>query len=75
MSEWRDVSTLPADGEKVDVWMHIYASPRSFGMSDEFRLIDCWREDGQWVHFYKGKVEPLHGPYVTLWMPAPESPK
>jgi hypothetical protein len=67
---------LPKDGVKVEAWIYIYASPRSFGMSSADREPNCWRRDGKWVHEYKGEVTEIFSDYVTHWSPypAPENP-
>jgi len=75
MSEWRDIRSfdLP-DNHAVDLWLNIYASPRSMGRADAFRVIDCWRDNGKWFHYDGGRQTELFSDYVTHWMPAPEPP-
>lgn len=80
MSEWRSIKsfrgkTSEFGGPYVDLWLQIYASPRSFGMSDAFRVVECWRKDGKWFHLQDGKAEELYGDYVTHWMPTPKAPR
>jgi hypothetical protein len=68
---------LPADFERVDVWMSVMASPMSFGMSDAWRQPEVWRESGKWVHFdpsCAGNRE-LVGSYITHWMAIPKPPR
>lgn len=72
---WRPIASFDRpDREEVDLWMHIYASPRSFGMADSFRVIEAWRRDGKWFHRHDGKEAELYADYVTHWMPMPQSP-
>lgn len=66
---------LPADRVKVEAWIYIYASPRSFGIADADREPDCWRQDGKWVHNYKGAVTEIFSEYVTHWSPYPAPSK
>lgn len=75
VSEWQPIDTAPKDGTKVDLWLHIYASPRSFGMEDDFRVTDAWWQDGKWVHRYRDKDAEIFSDYITHWMPLPEPPK
>lgn len=74
MSEWQPIATAPKDGIHVDVWFDVPASPRSFGMADAWREIDCWQRDGKWWHYFKGVEAELYAPYVTHWMPIPDPP-
>lgn len=78
MSTWQPIETAPKEVERwrpVDLWMNIHASPRSFGMSDAFRVTDCWRNaSGKWVHVHEGKEAELFQDYVTHWMSAPAPP-
>lgn len=79
-SHWAPIPKLPAkinkmksaprDGEKIDIWMEIPASPRSMGMGDEFWVTDCWWQTPSWVHAHHGKNEPLHPDYLGGWLPA-----
>lgn len=73
--KWKSIKSAPKDGTKIDLWIHIYASPRSFGMADSFRTLDCWYQDGHWVHYHEGKVAELFDDYVTHWMPISPPPK
>lgn len=76
---WQPINTAPAEvfrWRPVDLWMHITPSPLSMGMSDSFRVADCWRDEaGKWVHNFEGKVATLNDWYITHWMPSPEGPK
>lgn len=73
---WRPIESFDQpDRVKVDLWLHIYASPRSMGWADDFRVIDAWRQDGKWVHYDKGNVAELFADYVTHWMPIAEPPR
>jgi hypothetical protein len=74
MSQWQPIETAPRDGTKVDVWLNVHASPRSFGMSDAWREIDCYFRDGAWFHIHECKEKELHAPYITHWMPIPDTP-
>jgi hypothetical protein len=75
---WRPISTAPREVVRwrpVDLWMTVHASPMSFGMSDSFRVTDCWRDDaGKWVHDFRGEVAELNAWYITHWMLPPASP-
>ena len=77
---WQPIESAPKErtlGEpQVDLWMEVYASPASFGMSDSFRVPDCWRDytTGKWVHRDRGEVRELNERYITHWMPLPAPP-
>jgi hypothetical protein len=72
---WQPISTFNGeDRELVDLWLEIYALPRSFGMGDSCRVVDCWRESGKWFHRQSGRELELFADYVTHWMPAPQRP-
>lgn len=71
---WQDISTAPKDGTKVDLWMEVYACAITFGMSDEFRVPDCWFVDGYWVHDYGSTVRKLRTEYLTHWAPIQQGP-
>ncbi len=72
MSAWRPIETFVGnDYERVDLWVDVWASPRSMGMADAWRATDCWRQDGKW-HDKGGE---LYQHYITHWMPIPEAPK
>lgn len=76
MSEWISVAKRrPPQRKEVDVWMDIYASPRSFGMGDSFRVVEAWRVGDQWFHRQNGKEMELYADYVSHWMPIPKSPR
>jgi hypothetical protein len=71
---WQEIATAPKDGvspsRPIDLWLRIPASPRSFGMSDAFRVVDCWRNArGYWVHDYRGEETELAQDYITHWAP------
>lgn len=80
MSEWRSIETYSKDAEyffdreEVDIWMEVYASPRSMGLADSFRVVDAWRLRGKWFHMHNGKMEELYADYITHWMPKPKPP-
>jgi len=78
MSRWRPIKSFRGPtsrfGRKVDLWLSIYASPRSMGMADDFRVVDCWRKDGKWFHEFKGEETELFTDYVTHWLPIPRPP-
>lgn len=57
------------DGEKVNIWMTIYPSPRSMGMGDAYEVSEAWRENGIWFHVHRGKKAELYDDYVTHWRP------
>lgn len=67
--DWKKIESAPRDGTIIDVWMTIYASPRSMGMADSFGVPDAWFENGKWVHTYRGKPTELERSYVTHWRP------
>lgn len=74
---WQQIDTAPKDGTRIDLWLTVTASPRSFGISDAWRVIDCywhWTKEG-WYHLHEGEEKELYGPYVTHWMPLPEPPQ
>lgn len=75
MESWRKITKLPKDHVHVDVWMRWGASPMTMGMADSFRQVDVFRQDGKWVHYYKGEVAELKSDYITHWMPIPKEPK
>ena len=69
---WQPIRTFAGnDYTRVDLWLEVHASPRSFGMADSFRVTEAYRCDGNW-HDHLG--EELYGPYITHWMPVPEAP-
>jgi hypothetical protein len=72
--EWRPISEAPKDGTYVDLWINIYASPRSMGMSDSFVVRDAWHEEGKWFHYDIGQKKEIYSNYVTHFMLRPEPP-
>lgn len=70
---WLKIANAPRDGTIVDLWLSIYASPRSMGLSDSFGVPDAWFVDGKWVHTYRGKPTELESSYITHWRPKPKS--
>lgn len=66
--------SLPTEREKVDVWIDIYASPRSMGMSDASRELNVWRVGKKWFHVYEGKDAEIYSDYITHWAPSGKSP-
>ena len=75
-SAWRPISEFTGSDvwDKVDLWLSVAASPRSMGMSDEWRVVDCWRKDGKWWHYHEMKVMELESDYITHFMPRPQGP-
>ena len=66
---WKPIDTFDRpDYERVDVWMEVCASPRSFGFSDSFRVVDAYRKDGVW---FDDKGE-LYNAYITHWYQIPK---
>ena len=48
---WREIKTCRIqDYQEVDVWMQWGASPLTFGISDSFRVANCWRVGKKWYH-------------------------
>lgn len=80
-SEWQPIESAPKDGTKVDLWLEFYASPASMGMSDSFRMPECYYAtiEGKtgWFHLDGMKQNQLFDEYeyITHWMPLPEPPK
>lgn len=67
-SPWIEVGErFPADGERVDVWFDVWASPSSFGMADQWCEPSAWRESGKWFHVYKGDKAELTARYISHW--------
>ena len=60
---------MPDELCRVDVWFDVHASAMSFGISDSWREPDCWRENGEWFHIYKGKKALLRSSAITHWIP------
>ena len=55
------------DGERVNLWFDVWASPLSFGISDAWEAENCWRIDDQW--YDAGGL--LERRYITHWRPTP----
>jgi hypothetical protein len=73
---WQPIKKFKGkDHAKVDLWLDIYPSPRSFGWGDSFRVIDAWREKGKWFHYHEGKPTEIYNDYITHYMLTPEPPK
>lgn len=74
---WKPIKTFDSpDRQEVDLWMDIYASPRSMGMSEAFRVIDAYRVDGRWFHRVENGIEKeLFSDYITHWMLIPKPPR
>lgn len=64
------IKSAPKNGTKVDLYIEIHASPRSFGMSDSFWASYCWWDGKNWVHLHRGKPTEIFTNYVTRWAPA-----
>lgn len=81
MCPWRPIKefrgeTDPYDERRqVDLWVQIYASPRSMGMSDAFRVPNCWKKDGKWFHWHNKEESQLFPDYITHWMRVPRPPR
>lgn len=77
---WRPIKTFRGETSKiveskqVDLWLQISASPRSMGLSDAFRVVDCWKSDGKWFYRHEGKEKELASDYITHWMRVPQPP-
>lgn len=74
-SPWQPITTAPQeDYVEVDLWLDIPASPRSMGFTEAFRVIECYRKNGKWVHRHNYEEKALYPDYITHWMPIPEGP-
>lgn len=74
---WKEIGEFDRpDGERVDLWLYIYASPRSMGWSDAFKVPEAWKEKGNWLHIHGGKPTKLYSDYITHWslIPSPDEP-
>jgi hypothetical protein len=71
-THWQPIESAPKDGTRIDLWLHIYASPRSFGMSDSFRVTEAYWKNNAWFHDHNGREKELYRDYITHWMPLPE---
>jgi hypothetical protein len=75
VSEWISVKKrLPKDYKEVDVWFDVTASPRSYGMADRWREPNAYRQNGKWVHRFKGEIAELNSDYITHWICIPTPP-
>lgn len=73
---WRTIKTFNrSDGEKVTLWLAWGASALTMCWADAFAVRDCWREQGQWKHIYRGKPECLGESYILYWLPADAEPE
>jgi hypothetical protein len=70
LTPWIKVSDrLPDDRDEVDVWMEVYASPRSMGWADSFTVQNAYRKDGKWFHrTERGEEKELYADYITHWV-------
>lgn len=67
---WFPIKTAPRDGTVIDLWLNVYATPRSMGIGDSFGVPDAWFENGKWVHAHLlGKPAALEKDYITHWRP------
>jgi hypothetical protein len=74
-SPWRKIGTCDLeDRAKCDLWMEWGASALTMGWADAFRVVDCYREGGKWLHYHEGKFKELDSNYITHWMPRPFGP-
>lgn len=72
---WRPIESYTGEWpERVDVWLHIYASPRSMGWADSFRVTDAYKRDRKWFHNHGGKEMELYRDYVGHWRPLSPPP-
>ena len=76
MSEWIQIDEYGDDIlERVDLWLSWGASPLTMGISDSFRVTDCWRQpDGEWVHIHDGGIKELNRDFITHFMRRPAGP-
>ncbi len=77
MKTWRKISPYrgPKWPTEVDLWLYVWASPRSFGMSDSFRIPNAYKRNGKWFNLCNGNEEEIYADYITHWMPIPKEPK
>lgn len=78
MSIWKPIKTASKedyDTTKVDLWLQWGAAPSTMGWADSFRVVDCWRHKGKWVHEYRGEITEINADYITHWMPRPDGPR
>lgn len=65
---WKKIESAPRDGTHFDVFMTVWASPRSMGMADAFMIPDCWFDTtGKLVHIYRGEPTELAERYAQHW--------
>lgn len=77
-NDWRSIERPPrntSEDNPVDLWIDVPASPLSMGMSDRWRIPDCWRVDGKWVHRHRNEIAELDANYLTHWIRPPKPPK
>jgi len=75
---WRPIEQPPrntSESNPVDLWIAVYASPLSMGMADSWRIPDCWKVDGKWVHRHENQIKELDAHYLTHWIRPPKPPK
>jgi hypothetical protein len=71
-TQWLPIATHPhpdCDLTEVDLWMVIHPSAMSMGFGDAFRIVDCYRWEGKWVHRDRGEIKPLREECLTHWRP------
>ena len=64
------MDTAPKDGTKIDLFLGIPASPRSFGWADSFWVPHCWWDGKGWVHMHRGQPTALDPSYISGWADA-----
>lgn len=73
-SPWISVAeNFPPDGDIVDIWFNVWASPLSFGLADQWCESGAWREAGKWFHHCaqeNNKKLELQSRYITHWKPS-----
>lgn len=70
---WQPIATAP-ENTPVDVWVTIFATPRTMGYTDSFRVPDAYKRVGRWYYIVNNAEKELDAQYVTHWMWPPESP-
>jgi len=74
-SGWKPIARPPRntdEGNPVDLWISVWASPLSMGMADAWRIPDCWLKDGKWVHRHENEIKELEARYLTHWIRPPK---